>query len=57
MKKWIFIVLLVVTFISETVIVMAEGNEIYSRGEIISAVVAFVCLSLTAAFLIALRRN
>jgi len=57
MKRWLFVIFIVVTFVSNAAIAMASGSGTYNRNEIITAIVALVCLSITIAFLISMRRN
>lgn len=57
MKKYMLLIFLMVTFTSQAAIVMAQDHSLVSRNEVIAGVVAFVCLSITATFLISLKKS
>jgi hypothetical protein len=57
MNKYVLILFIVITFASDTVLVMAQENGLPQRVEIIASVVALVCLSMGVVFLIELMRK
>lgn len=57
MNKYILILFFTVIFISNAAVAMASGSAVPERGGMIASVVMFVCVSMTAAFLIFAKRK
>ena len=57
MNKYVLVLFIIITFASDTAVVMAQENGLPQRVEIIAAVVALICVSMGLVFLIELMRK
>ncbi len=55
MKEYMLILFIIVTFSSNAAVAVASETGLGYRSETIAYVIAFVCVSMAAAFLISLR--
>jgi hypothetical protein len=55
MKEYLLILFIIVTFSSNAAVAVASETGLGYRSEAIAYVIAFVCVSMAAAFLISLR--
>ena len=57
MNKYALILFIIITFASDSVIVMAQENGLAQRNEIIAMVIGLVCLTMGMVFLIEMLRK